>query len=179
MTVDFTQPLVLLLLLVLPAFWLVDRISRTHLPRQRRRLVLGVRIAVAALLILGLAGPRIIGRADEQAGAVLAEPQHPVVPDEVHGGSPVGADEPLVVAVGGCVPPGVGLVVDVDGGRAAMLGRRHRRCLRRDPNCREPAERSGRGRRRRCGRSGDRRRGRSVFARSAPQSVHQPHARGP
>src|SRR5215207_2642416 len=80
MTLDFTQPLVLLLLLVLPAFWLIDRISRTHLPRQRRRLVLGVRIAVAALMILGLAGPRIIGRADEQAVAFLVDVSDSVTP---------------------------------------------------------------------------------------------------
>jgi Ca-activated chloride channel family protein len=80
MTVDFTQPLALLLLLVLPAFWLIDRISRTHLPRQRRRLVLGVRIAIAALLILGLAGPRVIGRADEQAVAFLVDKSDSVTP---------------------------------------------------------------------------------------------------
>ena len=30
MTLDFTQPLALLLLLVLPAFWLIDRVSRTE-----------------------------------------------------------------------------------------------------------------------------------------------------
>src|SRR5688572_13356154 len=80
MTFDFTQPLVLLLLAILPAFWLIDRISRTHLPRQRRRLVLGVRIAVAALMILGLAGPRIIGRADEQAVAFLVDVSDSVTP---------------------------------------------------------------------------------------------------
>ena len=80
MTVDFTQPLALLLLLVLPAFWLIDRVSRTHLPKQRRRLVLGVRIAVAALIIVGLAGPRIIGRADEQAVAFLVDVSDSVTP---------------------------------------------------------------------------------------------------
>lgn len=80
MTFDFTQPLALLLLLILPAFWLIDRISRTHLPRQRRRLVLGVRIAIAALLILGLAGPRVIGRADEQAVAFLVDVSDSITP---------------------------------------------------------------------------------------------------
>lgn len=80
MTIDFTQPLALLLLLVLPAFWLIDRVSRTHLPKQRRRLVLGVRIAVAALIIFGLAGPRIIGRADEQAVAFLVDVSDSVTP---------------------------------------------------------------------------------------------------
>jgi Ca-activated chloride channel family protein len=80
MTIDFVQPLALLLLLVLPAFWLIDRVSRTHLPRQRRRLVLGVRITVAALMILGLAGPRIIGRADEQAVAFLVDVSDSVTP---------------------------------------------------------------------------------------------------
>src|SRR3954470_10829018 len=80
MTVDFTQPLALLLLLVLPAFWLIDRISRTHLPKQRRRLVLVVRLLVAALIILGLAGPRIIGPADEQAVAFLVDVSDSVTP---------------------------------------------------------------------------------------------------
>lgn len=80
MTLDFTQPLALLLLLILPAFWLLDRVSRTHLPRQRRRLVLAVRIAVATLMILGLAGPRIIGRADEQAVAFLVDVSDSVTP---------------------------------------------------------------------------------------------------
>ncbi|MFN8635968.1 MAG: VWA domain-containing protein [Chloroflexota bacterium] len=80
MTVDFTQPLALLLLLILPAFWLLDRVSRTHLPRTRRRLVLWVRIAVAMLLILGVAGPRMIGRADEQAVAFLMDVSDSVTP---------------------------------------------------------------------------------------------------
>jgi Ca-activated chloride channel family protein len=80
MTLDFTHPLALLLLLVLPAFWLIDRVSRTHLPRKRRRLVLAVRLAVAALMILGLAGPRIIGRADEQAVAFLVDVSDSVTP---------------------------------------------------------------------------------------------------
>ena len=80
MTVDFTQPLALLLLLVLPAFWLIDRVSRTHLPRRRRRLVLAVRLLVATLMILGLAGPRIIGRADEQAVAFLVDVSDSVTP---------------------------------------------------------------------------------------------------
>ena len=63
MSFDFTQPLVLLLLAILPVFWLIDRVSRTHLPAQRRRLVLFVRMLVVALIILGLAGPRYIGQA--------------------------------------------------------------------------------------------------------------------
>ena len=79
MTLDFTQPLALLLLLVLPAFWLIDRVSRTHLPRKRRQLVLVVRMLVAALMILGLAGPRIIGQADEQAVAFLVDVSDSVV----------------------------------------------------------------------------------------------------
>src|SRR4051812_3481080 len=80
MTFDFTQPLALLLLLILPAFWLIDRISRTHLPIQRRRLVLGVRMLVVALLIVGLAGPRVIGRAEEQAVAFLVDVSDSVTP---------------------------------------------------------------------------------------------------
>ena len=42
--------------------------------------MLGVRIAVAALMILGLAGPRIIGRADEQAVAFLVDVSDSVTP---------------------------------------------------------------------------------------------------
>src|SRR3954462_15922701 len=73
MTFDFTQPLLLLLLLILPAFWLIDRVSRTHRPVQRRRVVLVVRLLVGTLIILGLAGPRVIGRAEEQAVAFLVD----------------------------------------------------------------------------------------------------------
>lgn len=80
MTFDFTQPLALLLLLVLPAFWLIDRVSRTHLPAKRRRLVLAVRLAVVTLIVLGLAGPRVIGRADEQAIAFLVDVSDSVTP---------------------------------------------------------------------------------------------------
>ena len=80
MTIDFTQPLALLLLLLLPAFWLIDRVSRTHLPRKRRRLVLAVRMLVVALLVLGLAGPRYIGQADEQAVAFLVDVSDSVTP---------------------------------------------------------------------------------------------------
>jgi hypothetical protein len=80
MTFDFAQPLALLLLLLLPAFWLIDRISRTHLPRKRRRLVLAVRMLVVALLVLGLAGPRYIGQADEQAVAFLVDVSDSVTP---------------------------------------------------------------------------------------------------
>ncbi|MDP8924655.1 MAG: VWA domain-containing protein, partial [Chloroflexota bacterium] len=80
MTFDFTQPLALLLLVLLPAFWLLDWISRTHLPRRRRRLVLAVRMLVVALLVLGLAGPRYIGQADEQAVAFLIDVSDSVTP---------------------------------------------------------------------------------------------------
>jgi Mg-chelatase subunit ChlD/uncharacterized membrane protein len=80
MTIDFTQPLVLLLLLILPAFWLIDRVSRTHLPAQRRRLVLGVRLLLVTLIILGLAGPRVIGPAEEQAVAFLVDVSDSVTP---------------------------------------------------------------------------------------------------
>jgi len=80
MTFDFIQPLALLLLLLLPAFWLIDRVSRTHLPRTRRRLVLGVRMLVVTLLVLGLAGPRYFGQADEQAVAFLVDVSDSVTP---------------------------------------------------------------------------------------------------
>jgi Ca-activated chloride channel homolog len=80
MQIDFTHPLLLLLLLLLPAFWLVDRVSRTHLPLRRRRLVLVVRLLVVALLVAGLAGPRVIGRADQQAVAFLVDVSDSVTP---------------------------------------------------------------------------------------------------
>ena len=80
MSFDFTNPLLLLLLGLLPLFWAIDRVSRTHLPKRRRRLVLGARLLVAALLIVGLAGPRAIGRADQQAVAFLVDVSDSVTP---------------------------------------------------------------------------------------------------
>ena len=81
MSIDFTQPLALALLLVLPAFWLIDRASRTHLPRRRRRLVLWVRLVVVTLVVLALAGPRMIGQADQQAVAFLVDVSDSVTPE--------------------------------------------------------------------------------------------------
>ncbi|HYU18379.1 MAG TPA: VWA domain-containing protein [Chloroflexota bacterium] len=80
MSLDFTHPLALLLLGLLPAFWLIDRASRTHLPRRRRRLVLWVRLAVVLLVVLALAGPRVIGQADQQAVAFLVDVSDSVTP---------------------------------------------------------------------------------------------------
>ena len=81
MTFDLTQPPALLLLGLLPLFWLIDRASRTHLPRKRRRLVLWVRLAVIALLVVGLAGPRVTGQADRQAVAFLVDVSDSVTPE--------------------------------------------------------------------------------------------------
>src|SRR5215207_7173174 len=78
--IDFTQPLALLLLLLLPAFWLVDRVSRTHLPLKRRRLVLWVRLLVVTLIVAAVAGPRMTGRADQQAVAFLVDVSDSVTP---------------------------------------------------------------------------------------------------
>ncbi len=80
MTFDFTHPLALAALALLPVFWLVDRVSRTHLPRKRRRLVLWVRLLVVTLLVVGVAGPRMIGRADQQAVAFLVDVSDSVTP---------------------------------------------------------------------------------------------------
>jgi uncharacterized membrane protein len=73
LTLDFALPWALLGLLVLPLFWILDRVSRTHLPRRRRRLALLVRMLVAALLVVGMAQPRITGKADRQAVAFLID----------------------------------------------------------------------------------------------------------
>jgi Mg-chelatase subunit ChlD len=55
--VDFDAPQYLILLLLLPVFWLVGRRSLSALGRWRRTTVLGLRLAVAALLIVALAEP--------------------------------------------------------------------------------------------------------------------------
>jgi uncharacterized membrane protein/Mg-chelatase subunit ChlD len=81
MAIDFIQPLAILGLLVLPAFWLIDRFTRVHLPRTRRRLVLYVRVLVTTLLILGLAGPRVTGPAEQQAIAFLVDVSDSITPE--------------------------------------------------------------------------------------------------
>jgi uncharacterized membrane protein len=73
MTIDFAQPLMLLMLLVLPVMVALHRVSRNTLPLRRRRLVLGVRLLVMTLLVLSVAEPRLYTRADRVAVAFLTD----------------------------------------------------------------------------------------------------------
>lgn len=73
MSLDFGQPLALLLLAIIPVLVLLHRISRNTLPLQRRRLVLGIRLLVASLLVLAAAEPRLYARADRVAVAFLVD----------------------------------------------------------------------------------------------------------
>ena len=58
MTIDFAQPLMLLMLLAVPLLFVLHKISRNTLPRRRKRLVLAVRLLVMALLVLSAAEPK-------------------------------------------------------------------------------------------------------------------------
>ncbi|MFN8524021.1 MAG: VWA domain-containing protein [Chloroflexota bacterium] len=80
MTFELGQPWALALLALLPGFWLLSRYSRTYLPARRRRLALGMRLAVAILLIAAAASPRVIGRADRQAVAFLVDVSDSITP---------------------------------------------------------------------------------------------------
>jgi uncharacterized membrane protein/Mg-chelatase subunit ChlD len=73
MTIDLAQPLALAFLLIIPFIVLLHRMSRNTLPLRRRRLVLGVRLAVITLLVLAAAEPRLHTRADRIAVAFLAD----------------------------------------------------------------------------------------------------------
>ena len=53
---ELTRPLGLALLALLPALVLLHRVSRTHLPPSRKRLALGMRVAVTLLLALAEIG---------------------------------------------------------------------------------------------------------------------------
>ncbi|HEX4412623.1 MAG TPA: VWA domain-containing protein [Lacipirellulaceae bacterium] len=56
-SVDFDAPRYLLLFALLPVFWFVSRRSLSSLGNWRRRLALGVRLAIASLFIVALAEP--------------------------------------------------------------------------------------------------------------------------
>ncbi|HEX3244932.1 MAG TPA: VWA domain-containing protein [Chloroflexota bacterium] len=73
MSIDFAQPLMLLMLLVLPLLIVLHRASRNTLPLRRRRLVLGVRLLVMTLLVLAVAEPRLYTTADRVAVAFLSD----------------------------------------------------------------------------------------------------------
>src|SRR5215203_1469895 len=73
MTIDFAQPLMLIMLVVLPLLVVLHRASRNTLPLRRRRMVLAVRLIVTALLVLAVAEPRVYTKADRVAVAFLAD----------------------------------------------------------------------------------------------------------
>jgi hypothetical protein len=73
MTIDFAQPLMLLMLLAVPLLFVLHRVSRNTLPQRRKRLVLGVRLLVMTLLVFAAAEPRLYTRADQVAVAFLAD----------------------------------------------------------------------------------------------------------
>ena len=81
MSLEFVQPYALAGLLLLPIFVLLHRTSRSHVPADRRRLALGIRLAVVSLLVLALSGPRIIQSADRVAVAFLLDQSDSISPE--------------------------------------------------------------------------------------------------
>ncbi len=82
MALDFERPL---LLLLLPAtfglvYWLW-RTSLAYMPPLRRRISLGMRLALVGLLVLVLAGPSMQLRADELSVALLVDRSDSITPD--------------------------------------------------------------------------------------------------
>jgi uncharacterized membrane protein len=73
MTIDFAQPLMLLMLLAVPLLFVLHRLSRNTLPERRKRLVMAVRVLVMALLVFAAAEPRLYTRADQVAVAFLTD----------------------------------------------------------------------------------------------------------
>src|SRR6266511_4203838 len=72
MSLTFLNPLALLLLLVLlPLFFLLGRPRMARLPTWLRRAALGTRLAIVSLLVLGLAQP-LWGRTSESLSVVFA-----------------------------------------------------------------------------------------------------------
>ena len=78
--VTFVQPAALLLLALAGAFVLIRRVSLRHLTRRRNRLVLVVRLAVLALLVMALARPLAVDVADSSAVAFLIDVSDSVGP---------------------------------------------------------------------------------------------------
>jgi Mg-chelatase subunit ChlD len=73
MTLELLEPAALLGLLLLPIFVLLHRVSRSHLPVERRRVALFVRLLVVSLLVLSAARPRLVQTADRLAVAFLLD----------------------------------------------------------------------------------------------------------
>jgi Mg-chelatase subunit ChlD/uncharacterized membrane protein len=81
MRLDFEYPLVLTLLPVCAAVvFVVWRASRTYMPPTRRRISLGLRLAVVSLLVLALASPLMQLTADQLAVAVLLDRSDSIAP---------------------------------------------------------------------------------------------------
>src|ERR1700694_228880 len=81
MRLDFEYPLVLILLPVCAAVvFVVWRASRTYMPPARRRISLGLRLAVVSLLVLAVASPLVQLTADQLAVAVLLDRSDSIAP---------------------------------------------------------------------------------------------------
>src|SRR4030081_2012721 len=81
MRLDFEYPLVLILLPVCAAvIFVVWRASRTYMPPLRRRISLGLRLAVVSLLVLAVASPLVQLTADQLAVAVLLDRSDSIAP---------------------------------------------------------------------------------------------------
>ncbi len=110
MSITFDRPLLLLLLPVCVAFvYALWRTSRVYMPPLRRRLSLGLRLAIVAVLLAVLAEPRVQLQANDLAVAFLLDRSDSVTPsmqaDEerwlaaaLHGKAP--QDEAAVVSFG-------------------------------------------------------------------------------
>src|SRR5438874_11675410 len=81
MSLELVQPYALLGLLLLPVFVLLHRVSRSHLPSNRRRTALALRLLVVGLLVVAASGPRIVQRADQLAVAFLIDSSDSVPPE--------------------------------------------------------------------------------------------------
>src|SRR6266446_5927841 len=81
MSITFDRPLLLLLLPVCLAFvYALWRTSRVYMPPLRRRLSLGLRVAIVAVLIAVLAEPRVQLQANDLAVAFLLDRSDSVTP---------------------------------------------------------------------------------------------------
>src|SRR5215212_352581 len=72
MSVNFLNPWILILVpILLPAFFLLGRPRMARLPRWLRRSALGTRLAIVTLILLALANP-LLGRTSESVSVVFA-----------------------------------------------------------------------------------------------------------
>jgi Ca-activated chloride channel homolog len=81
-TLDFERPFLLALVpLCAAAIYLLWSTSRTYMPPLRRRMALGLRLAVVTLFVLALAGPLLQLRADQLAVAFLLDRSDSITPE--------------------------------------------------------------------------------------------------